>query len=34
MPILILILVLGVAPGLIFNVTNPAVMLLAQAAQG
>ena len=34
LPILILIVVLGVVPGLIFNVTNPAVMLLAHGAQG
>ena len=34
LPILILIVVLGVVPSLIFNVTNPAVTLLAAAAQG
>ena len=34
LPILVLIVVLGVVPGLIFNVTNPAVMLLAHGAQG
>jgi alpha-beta hydrolase superfamily lysophospholipase len=34
LPILILIVVLGVAPGLIFNVTNPAVSLIAGAVGG
>ena len=33
-PILVLILVFGFMPGLIFDVTNPAVGLIAQAAKG